>query len=480
MLPGIWAIILAGCGVGEEVDALRAEKAELESRLAEVEAALAALQAGTATEEELSGLLVEIESVDARVADLEGAGLASEQWVLDQAYARAEDLAELESSTAVGLAAHETRLSTSESTLGAHGTRVTALETASTAHDTAITALGTATLDHGERLDTLEDGQQAHTMALLDHEGALADQHLALAAHEDALVTQGDTLQSHATTLASQSTTLTAHGDTLATHGTTLTAQGDTLASHGATLQAHSDSLAVAEDAAVSRCAEPMLEGCGASPDLPARTCATLHDTDPTLPDGLYWIDPTGAGPWRAWCDMSRDGGGWTLVLQNHRAIPNGNRRLSWSQAVQDVIVRGGTYSDDLGAFDLYVGVARWADIGTEARREMGSTVGVPLRQAFYTLVLDPEDEYRIEMSDLVVTVGEQTPGVYAHHQGRRLSTFDNDNSDTSCAGLYHHPWWYTSCWSGSMWGGTDHEEAPYWSSSSSDQWHEWGALWLR
>jgi len=35
-------------------------------------------------------------------------------------------------------------------------------------------------------------------------------------------------------------------------------------------------------------------------------------------PDGVYKINPTGSREILAYCDMSRDGGGWTLLVASH------------------------------------------------------------------------------------------------------------------------------------------------------------------
>ncbi|MBN2800032.1 MAG: hypothetical protein JXX28_12885, partial [Deltaproteobacteria bacterium] len=52
--------------------------------------------------------------------------------------------------------------------------------------------------------------------------------------------------------------------------------------------------------------------------DCPLRSCADWLAADSTLPDGIYRVDPDGDGDARdgvdVWCDMTHDGGGWTVV----------------------------------------------------------------------------------------------------------------------------------------------------------------------
>jgi hypothetical protein len=66
-----------------------------------------------------------------------------------------------------------------------------------------------------------------------------------------------------------------------------------------------------------------------------ARSCRDLRErastAGVTLPDGAYTIDPDGpAGalpPFRVFCDMGTDGGGWTLVLAR-QGIPYGESTI--------------------------------------------------------------------------------------------------------------------------------------------------------
>src|SRR5262249_39651322 len=101
-------------------------------------------------------------------------------------------------------------------------------------------------------------------------------------------------------------------------------------------------------------------------PNPAAANCAALLAARPGIASGVYWIKPsTASDAFRAYCDMTNEGGGWTLVWSNLR----GGRgkpftEMQFKAAVNTLPRVEGVMGADLESFIVYTGLKHWDALG--------------------------------------------------------------------------------------------------------------------
>lgn len=213
-------------------------------------------------------------------------------------------------------------------------------------------------------------------------------------------------------------------------------------------------------------------EGC--VPLLPA-SCAEILAHDPDAADGSYSIDvdgPGGLAAFEAVCDMSSDGGGWTLVARNDATDTFVTFDRSWAEYKQGFgelvdMSRGWLGNDRIhfltgGGKDLRVlhdqGAHYYADFS----------------------VANEVSQYQMVVT---TTPSSQDAGLFEQSQGGQFfSTYDEDNdklADGSCAELHGTGWWHDDCYDMSIAGSDD--GGVYWrNAAGAPVFVEWIELWVR
>ena len=170
---------------------------------------------------------------------------------------------------------------------------------------------------------------------------------------------------------------------------------------------------------------------------MPPKNCATLKKSG-ELRSGVYTINPDGGSPFKVFCDMVTDGGGWTLI----------QRRMDGSVD----FYRGWTdYKNGFGSQtgELWLGNDRihrlTASGNTVLRVEVEDWSGNRAYARYGTFrVGDEGDKYRLSVGSYSGTAGDSL----VYHNGMYFTTKDRDNDQYSdnCAQSYTGAWWYKIC----------------------------------
>ena len=170
---------------------------------------------------------------------------------------------------------------------------------------------------------------------------------------------------------------------------------------------------------------------------LVRKDCSDLYKAGVTT-NGVYSVNPDGRGSFSVYCDMTTDGGGWTVFQRRQDGSQDFYR--GWSQYKAGFGQLTGEFW--LGNDNIH---RLTASRPSELRVELGDWSGGRAYAKYGSFrVGDEQSLYRLSVGSYSGTAGDSL----AVHNNMAFTTKDRDNDKwySNCAVSYTGAWWYDSC----------------------------------
>ncbi|MBK3780208.1 fibrinogen-related domain-containing protein [Paraburkholderia aspalathi] len=196
----------------------------------------------------------------------------------------------------------------------------------------------------------------------------------------------------------------------------------------------------------------------------PYPMCQDYHNNG-AMADGIYLINPPGASaPFQVRCDMTRDGGGWTVFQRRY----NGgiNFYQGWSAYQNGFGSLTGEFWLGLDKLNLLTATPR------SIRVDLGRYTGAVAYAKYSSFSVGPaSNNYLLSISGFQGgTAGDSLTA----QNGMQYSTYDADHdlSTGNCAVTFQGAWWYNNCHASNLNGAW--LNGPHSSYANGVEWDTW------